>query len=349
MTDIRTHPYKLQTDGSITDESGAGENGTDESRHTTAFDTWPVDSSLEDALERWHLYISIDRALAAKTVESYLRDIRQFVGFFYRRQGEALRVEDLAAFAARDFRAFLAFRREAGASDRSVARALSALRMFYRFLEREDGVSNAGLLLIKSPKTAHAIPKPLSVEKAMESIDQAVLGQRAGSASWIIDRDTSVLLLLYGAGLRISEALGLLVSDAPGAGVELLRITGKGGRERAVPILPLINEAVERYLFSCPFALDDGDVLFRGEKGGPLSPRVIQKLMSRLREALKLPPSATPHALRHSFATHLLGSGADLRQIQELLGHASLSTTQIYTEVDRTQLLKVYDAAHPRK
>lgn len=313
------------------------------------FKSWPVAPSLNKALLGWHDYISFERGLAPKTIESYLRDIRQFVGFVFRKSGNAVELSQLDKLAAKDFRAFLAFRREAGASDRTVARTLSALRMFYRFLEREDGFKNAGLLLIQSPKIKHAIPKPLSVEKAIESVDQAVLCQRADVAGWIADRDVCVLLLLYGAGLRISEALGLEVQAAPREGVEVLRITGKGGRERVVPILGVINQATERYLNACPFELASDELLFRGEKGGPLSPRVIQKLMARLREVLKLPATATPHALRHSFATHLLGSGADLRQIQELLGHASLSTTQIYTEVDREQLLKVYDAAHPRR
>lgn len=314
------------------------------------FETWPLAPCLRQLLADWYFHVATERGLAEKSVVSYLRDLRQFIGFLYRTHGsEAVTIERLAALPAREFRSFLAFRREAGASDRTVARGLSAIRMFYRFLERETGASNAGLLLISSPKIAHALPKPLPVEKALDSLSSIAEVERAGAADWIIDRDSAVLLLLYGAGLRISEALALTVNEAPRRGCDILTITGKGGRQRMVPILPMIQEAVERYLSGCPYPLEGEDTLFRGEKGGVLSPRVIQLLMGRLREALKLPPSATPHALRHSFATHLLGSGADLRQIQELLGHASLSTTQIYTEVDREQLLKVYDQAHPRR
>ena len=331
---------------------------------------WPVDAAFLGALQSWHRYIADERGLAARTVESYVRDVRQFIGYIHRLAGKraravvepatgdekapwpALTLATLSALEARDFRAFLAFRREGGASDRSVARGLSAVRMLFRFLERRYGVSNTGLLLITSPKIPHSIPKPLSVEKAREAVDAVAIAQaegRSAAADWIIDRDGAILLLLYGAGLRISEALGLSVEAAPVAGVDLMRIKGKCGRERAVPVLPIIQEATMRYLESCPYALKPADLLFRGERGGALSPRMIQLLMVRMRAALKLPATATPHALRHSFATHLLGTGADLRQIQELLGHASLSTTQIYTEVDRAQLLRIYDAAHPRR
>lgn len=333
--------------------------------------TWPVDAALGDALRNWNRYVADERGLAARTLESYARDLRQFVGFVHRRKGQQARrmkagesgkdskapyspvsLEDLGALEARDFRAFLAFRREGGASDRSVARGLSAVRMLFRYLERRYDVSNGGLLLITSPKIPHSIPKPLSVEKAREAVDASGVAQaerRGQQADWIIERDSAILLLLYGAGLRISEALGLTMAEAPVAGVDVMRIKGKGGRERAVPVLPIIQEAVSRYIESCPYQPEPTEALFRGERGGVLSPRIIQLLMARMRNALQLPATATPHALRHSFATHLLGTGADLRQIQELLGHASLSTTQIYTEVDRAQLLRIYDAAHPRR
>ena len=188
------------------------------------------------------------------------------------------------------------------------------------------------------------VPKPLTVHHAAEAVAEA---ERA-DAPWIAARDAAVILLLYGSGLRISEALGLLVKDAPTPDRDVMRIVGKGSKERVVPVLPVTIEAIARYRDLVPFPLEPEDVLFRGVKGGPLSPRIIQLVMERIRGHLKLPASATPHALRHSFATHLLSSGADLRQIQELLGHASLSTTQVYTEVDRDRLLSVYDAAHPR-
>ncbi len=310
------------------------------------FENWPLRSDLTAALLNWQDYLLAERDLAPKTLESYFRDVRQFIGYFHRKHQEDIGLAALEALEPRDFRGFLAFRREAGASDRSVARALSALRMFYRFLERQHGISNKALLLINSPKISHSIPKPIPVDKAMESLASTDMVRDV--AGWISDRDVAVLSLLYGAGLRISEALNLTPPDAPEIEGGVLRVVGKGARERSVPILPIVGEAVQAYIASCPFELADDEALFRGERGGKLSPRIIQLLMARLRHALNLPDTATPHALRHSFATHLLGKGADLRQIQELLGHASLSTTQIYTEVDREQLLRIYDAAHPR-
>jgi integrase/recombinase XerC len=194
------------------------------------------------------------------------------------------------------------------------------------------------------PKVPHGIPKPLTVAKAAAVVDAG----RAAESDWVAARDTAVLLLLYGCGLRISEALSLQRKEAPLAGRDVLRIVGKGGKERLVPLLPVTQAAVARYVDLCPYPLDPDGPLFLGVKGGRLSPRIIQLLMERLRDRLGLPATATPHALRHSFATHLLSAGADLRQIQDLLGHASLSTTQAYTEVDRTRLLAVYDKAHPR-
>ena len=314
----------------------------------THFETWPVDESLQDALLRWRSYLDDERGLAENTLVSYERDLRQFLGFFHRCLGQKLSLAALSGLAARDFRAFLADRRGRGASDRSVARALSAVRMFYKFLEKTYDLKCPGLHLVQGSKIGHAIPKPLPVGKAMESLEAAQAGDEAREG-WLAARDAAVLLLLYGAGLRISEALGLSRQEAPCRGVEMLLVRGKGGKERRVPILPLIGEAISSYIEVCPYPLEPEGPLFRGAKGGALSARIIQLLMARLRERLDLPETATPHALRHSFATHLLGSGADLRQIQELLGHASLSTTQIYTEVDRAQLLSIYDAAHPRR
>lgn len=313
------------------------------------FYNWPVTDELKAALLRWQIYLADERALADKTLESYFRDIRQLLGFFHRRENVQLSFNSLKNLKARDFRAFLAYRREGGLSDRSVARVLSSTRMFFKFLEKDYGLTCSALLLVSSPKIGHSIPKPLPPEKAMQSLEVLDSLGAVETAPWIVARDSAVLLLLYGAGLRISEALDLLRANAPIGETELLTIRGKGGKERRVPILPIISEAIEVYIASCPYDLPEREALFRGTRGGKLSPRIIQLLMERVRAALKLPDSATPHALRHSFATHLLGSGADLRQIQELLGHASLSTTQIYTEVDREQLLAVYDAAHPRR
>ena len=312
-----------------------------------SFENWPVEGGLKDALTLWSRFLSDERDLAPKSVESYLRDVRQFIGFIHRSQKQQLHLASLSNLKIRDFRRFLAFRRDEGISDRSVARGLSALRLFYKFLEQHYQVSNAEIQLVSSPKLPHSLPKPLPVDKALESVDAAEIVRDV--PQWINDRDVAVLLLLYGAGLRISEALSLTRGQAPINGVDVLEIVGKGKRERRVPILPIISEAILRYIQICPFELEEDEPLFRGERGGQLSPRIIQLLMARLRHVLHLPDTATPHALRHSFATHLLGSGADLRQIQELLGHASLSTTQIYTEVDRDQLLRIYDAAHPRE
>ena len=310
------------------------------------FENWPVEGDLNSALMEWTRFLQDERDLASKSVESYLRDVRQFIGFIHRSQKQKLSLGLLSNLKTRDFRAFLAYRRDDGISDSSVARGLSALRLFYKYLEQHFQVSNAELHLISSPKLPHSIPKPLPVDKALESLDATEIVRDV--PGWINDRDVAVLLLLYGAGLRISEALNLTRREAPIGTVDILEIVGKGNRERRVPILPIVSEAIETYIANCPFELEDDEALFRGERGGQLSPRIIQLLMARLRQVLHLPDTATPHALRHSFATHLLGTGADLRQIQELLGHASLSTTQIYTEVDRDQLLRIYDAAHPR-
>ena len=227
---------------------------------------------------------------------------------------------------------------------RSLARTLSALRQFFRWLEAQALVKNRAVLQLATPKIPHSVPKPLTVEKAAGVMDAGP----GAELDWVLARDAAVLLLLYGSGLRIAEALGIKVKDAPTGDRDVLRIKGKGGKERLVPVLPVVRAGVERYLALLPYPLEPDEPLFRGAKGGPLSPRIIQLAMARLREELALPATATPHALRHSFATHLLSAGADLRQIQELLGHASLSTTQAYTEVDRERLLVVYDAAHPR-
>jgi integrase/recombinase XerC len=241
-------------------------------------------------------------------------------------------------------RAFLASRRKSGAVSRSLSRSLSALRMFFRWLEREGTLQNRAVQQIASPKIPHSVPKPLNVEAAAAMVAPGA----GGDLDWIAARDCAVMMLLYGSGLRISEALSLTLRTAPLNGRDVMHITGKGGKERMVPALPIVSEAIRRYLRLCPYPLDGDGPLFVGARGGPLSPRLIQLAMERLRNEMGLPATATPHALRHSYATHLLSAGADLRQIQELLGHASLSTTQIYTEVDRDRLLSVYDSAHPR-
>jgi integrase/recombinase XerC len=250
----------------------------------------------------------------------------------------------LAGLDARQFRRFLASRRQAKVGSRSLARSLSGLRTFFGWLEAENMARNRAIQQVSRPRVGYGLPKPLTVEKAAAVVD----GGMAADLDWVAARDTAVLLLLYGSGLRISEALGIARRDAPIEGREVLRVVGKGGKERLVPVLPVTQAAVTRYVALCPYPLAPDGPLLLGAKGGRLSPRIVQRLMERLRGVLGLPDTATPHALRHSFATHLLSAGADLRQIQELLGHASLSTTQVYTEVDRERLLAVYDKAHPR-
>ncbi len=305
-------------------------------------------TDLKGALEAWLGHLSGERRVADKTLEAYARDVTQYLNFLADYRGGPAELGDLADLAPRDFRAFLAERRRQGVSSRSLSRTLSGLRMFFRFLDRRGLVKNDALASISLPKSGHAVPKPVGRSEAKSVITDARAGASAGAPEWAIARDTAVLTLLYGSGLRISEALGLSRDNAPIDGRDMLAIIGKGGKERRVPVLPIASQAIERYLELCPFELAGEGPLFVGLRGKRLSPRIIQLVMQRLRGAFGLPQSATPHALRHSFATHLLGSGADLREIQELLGHASLSTTQIYTEVDVQHLLKVYDGAHPR-
>ncbi len=305
----------------------------------------PLENGLQDVCAGWLAHLEHSRDQAELTLQAYERDLRQFLGFLKRHWGHPPTLLSLAKVDAKVFRAFLSSRRRQGISSRSLARTLSALRMFFRWLESSGTLKNRAILTLTLPRVPHSVPKPLTVDKAAEVM--AANGE--APRDWIAARDTAVLLLLYGAGLRISEALGLRLKDAPTPQRDTLRITGKGGKERLVPVLPVTIAAIARYRELCPYPRAPDEPLFVGEKGGPLRPRLIQLAMERLREELTLPETATPHALRHSFATHLLSAGADLRQIQELLGHASLSTTQVYTEVDRDRLLAVYDKAHPRR
>jgi integrase/recombinase XerC len=302
---------------------------------------------LKRAIEAWLAYLEVERQLSANTSEAYARDLSQFLSFLAGHLNRLPTLPQVNALAARDVRAFLASRRAQGVGSRSLSRTLSALRMFFRFLERRGLGKNDAVRAVALPKLPHSVPKPLTAAKARALVESADIAA-PDAAEWITARDTAVLALLYGSGLRISEALSLARKDAPVRGRDMLRVTGKGDKTRVVPVLPIVREAVERYLTLCPIELGSDDPLFVGVRGGPLSPRIIQLVIARARGALGLPDTATPHALRHSFATHLLGAGADLRAIQELLGHASLSTTQGYTEVDRELLLKTYARAHPR-
>ena len=310
----------------------------------TAEPELPLSADLERAVAAWLAHLRHERGHAEKTLEAYARDVRQFLGYLATQLGHAPCLADLARLELKSFRGFLASRRRSGAVSRSLARSLSALRQLFRWLEAQDLVENRKILQLAMPKVPHSVPKPLTVGKAADVVDAGA----GAELDWVLARDAAVLLLLYGCGLRIAEALSIKAKDAPTPDRDVLRITGKGGKERLVPVLPIVRDAVARYVQLCPYPLEPDAPMFRGAKGGPLSPRLIQLAMERLRESLDLPATATPHALRHSFATHLLSAGGDLRQIQELLGHASLSTTQAYTEVDRDRLLAVYDAAHPR-
>ncbi|MFQ5625541.1 MAG: tyrosine recombinase XerC [Methyloligellaceae bacterium] len=315
---------------------------------STAVTDFVASADLSDAAGAWLSYLATERQLAEKTREAYTRDLTCFLSFLAQYRGGPASLDELKRLGLRDFRAFLAARRQMNVSSRSLARTLSALRMFFRFLDRRGILKNDAILAVQTPKLPHGVPKPLSINAAVTLTKDASPGEPADAPEWVVARDSAVLTLLYGSGLRISEALGLKRRDAPVGRRDVLRIAGKGGKERVAPVLPVAQKAVERYLELCPFCLAPDGPLFVGVKGKRLSARIVQLVMQRLRGALSLPDTATPHALRHSFATHLLGHGADLREIQELLGHSSLSTTQIYTEVDTARLLKVYDEAHPR-
>lgn len=306
-------------------------------------DELPLDGDLRDAAAAWLDHLAHERGRSPATTAAYERDLRQFVDFLRRDLGYPPCLADLGSIDLKAVRRFLASRRREGASSRSLSRTISGLRTFYRWLEATDRIASRVLMRVAMPRRARTLPKPLTVDRA-----KALVADDGADKDWLRARDVAVLLLLYGAGLRISEALGLVRRDAPVPGRDVIRIVGKGNKERLVPVLPVTQNAVARYLALCPYPLAPDDPLFLGAKGGPLSPRLIQLAIARVREELALPDTATPHALRHSFATHLLAAGADLRQIQELLGHVTLSTTQVYTAVDRERLLAVYDTAHPR-
>src|SRR5437660_4543264 len=307
-----------------------------------------ADPSIAQEMTRWLSHLGAERRLSPKTLEAYGRDLRQCLDFLCAHWGERVTLARFASLEATDVRAFMAMRRANDIGSRSLMRALAGLRSFGRFLEREGKGKVGALSAIRAPKIGKSLPKPIHMTAAKRFADA---DERAGETRdpWIWARDAAVMALLYGSGLRISEALGLRRRDVPlpGAG-DVLVVTGKGDKTRMVPVLQNVLALIEDYVAKCPHPLPAAGPIFVGARGGPLSPRIIQLTMERLRGALGLPDSATPHALRHSFATHLLSRGGDLRAIQELLGHASLSTTQIYTGIDSDRLLEVYKAAHPR-
>jgi integrase/recombinase XerC len=296
-------------------------------------------------IEGWLRHLATERRLSAKTVEAYRRDVLQFLHFLVEHLGGAPSLRDLAALAPADVRAFLAARRAENIGSRSLMRALAGMRAFARFLERSGKGRLGALAAVRGPKIGKTLPRPLPVDAA-KSMADPTLAAGDGREVWIHARDAAVLALLYGSGLRISEALGLKRADFDAG--DVLRVTGKGRKQRMVPVIALVRKLIADYIALCPFDLPPAGPLFVGAKGGPLSPRLVQLAMAHLRGALGLDATATPHALRHSFATHLLSGGGDLRAIQELLGHASLSTTQIYTAVDAERLIAAYRSAHPR-
>ena len=302
-------------------------------------------TTARQALDLWLAHLAQERRASPRTIEAYGFAGRRYLSFLETYRGGPASLSDMGALSAGEIRAWLAHLRsgEHPLSPRSLSQALSAIRTFHRFLDLRLNTPNPALALVRGPRVKPSAPRPVTEDQAMGLIAEPALDPDRDD--WEVARDQAVLTLLYGCGLRISEALSLIRADAPLS--DTIRITGKGSKTRIVPVLPAVRTAIEAYLAQLPFILSPKDALFRAKRGGPLSPRHVQATVQALRGRLGLPDTATPHALRHSFATHLLGAGADLRSIQELLGHASLSTTQRYTDVDAASLLAAYNGAHP--
>lgn len=302
-----------------------------------------VAPALRDSLEAWLTHLKALDAAAANTLEAYRNDLLGFFNFITLHFGEQTGLTPIKSITPPDMRAWMASERKRGVSTRSLARNLSAVKSYFRWLGEREGFEPTAVLATRSPKFQKRLPRPLGQDAARAMIDTVKM---QSTEAWVSARDTAIVTVMYGCGLRISEALSLTMADAPLP--ETLRIVGKGNKERIVPVLAAARDAVDQYTRLIPFELTDADHLFRGIRGGPLPARAVQKVMERSRMQLGLPATATPHALRHSFATHLLEAGGDLRAIQELLGHASLSTTQAYTAVDTAHLMEIYNRAHPR-
>lgn len=298
-----------------------------------------MDSIAPDIILSWSRHLTRDKRRSEHTVRAYVTSAQRLTLFLMRHRGEEVTRELLASLPVADLRAYMAHRRNQGIGNSSAARELSALRGFLAFAGGEQGITPP----LKGPRVKRGVPRPVSPDDAVALAEDV---SEAATEPWIAARDWAVLLLLYGAGLRISEALSLTGADLPLG--QTVRITGKRSKMRVVPLLPQLREAVESYIAQCPYGVSKDTPLFRGARGGALSPAIIRRAVRGARRRLNLPERTTPHALRHSFATHLLGRGADLRSLQELLGHASLSSTQIYTQVDAAHLLDVYRNAHPR-
>jgi integrase/recombinase XerC len=304
-----------------------------------------IDPKVAAEVANWLQHLGAERRMSPKTLEAYQRDVLQFLGFLAEHLGGTPSLKDLSALTPADVRAFMAARRADGIGSRSLMRTLAGTRAFARFLERNGKGKVGALSAVRAPKIGKTLPRPLAVSGARAVADPDIAAGD-GREPWIHARDAAVLGLLYGCGLRISEALGLKRGEFGAR--DVLTVIGKGRKQRMVPLIPQVTKLIADYIALCPYDLPEAGPLFIGAKGGPLSPRLVQLAMARLRGALGLAETATPHALRHSFATHLLARGGDLRSIQELLGHASLSTTQIYTEVDTDRLIEAYRSAHPR-
>ncbi|MDE0520953.1 MAG: tyrosine recombinase XerC [Boseongicola sp.] len=302
-----------------------------------------IQPGLNDALDRWLAELASVAGRSENTVAAYRLDVRGFLEFIQDYEGEALGTGAIARIDTRTMQAWMAHERGRGLSARSLARALSAVKGFVAWMAERDGFDPTDVLMRRAPRSRAKLPRPLEEDNARSLLE--AVGQHA-KTPWVALRDHAVVLLLYGCGLRISEALGLQGVDLPLG--ETLRVRGKGRKERLVPVVPVTRQAMKAYVDACPFEIGGNGPVFRGVRGGALSPRQVQRQMATVRAQLGLPPSATPHAMRHSFATHLLDAGGDLRTIQDLLGHASLSTTQAYTAVDASRLMEVYEAAHPR-
>ena len=306
-----------------------------------------AEPAVVSAIEDWRAWLAHERRISNHTLDAYSRDLGSFLRFTAEHLGYAPGLQDLRALEPADFRGFLADRQARGLARSSTARAMSTLRNFFKFIERQGLVENAAIGGIRTPKVPRSVPKALDEVDALETVSVI---EDLSEEPWIGKRDAAVLFLLYGCGLRIGEALGLDRDQVaePGDAMDTIVVTGKGDKQRLVPVLPVVTKALGDYIDACPHDLALDGPLFVGKRGKRLSARMIQRQMGRVRVLLGLPETATPHALRHSFATHLLAGGGDLRTIQELLGHASLSTTQRYTEVDAGRLKSVYDGAHPR-
>ena len=298
--------------------------------------------SAQDLKRDWLASLAHERRASKHTLRAYGDDLARFLGFLVEHKGRTPDEKMLAKLLPADMRAFITKRRNEGLGGRGVQRALAAVRSFFRYLAREGILENAAPRAVKTPRVPKSLPRPLSENDAARTLQEA----ETHDVEWLAARDVALLTLLYGAGLRISEALGLKRGDVPFG--TSLSVVGKGRKERSVPLLPAVREAVEHYVALVPFAIARDGPLFVSRRGKPMSAREAQGLMQRLRSRLGLPERATPHALRHSFATHLLSNGGELRAVQELLGHASLATTQTYTEIDAKKMMDVYEQAHPR-